>query len=118
MFEGIHASQIQGNQSNPAMGVSSGISGAANRNNQPEKKTEEKAQNPVSQELLDGLGKDMESMHNVGLQFSVHDASGRTIVKVVDKETKKLIREIPPEQVLDFAVKMQEMIGILFDKKV
>jgi flagellar protein FlaG len=118
MFEGIHASQIQGNPSNPAMGVSSGISGAVNRNVQPEKRNEEKAQNPVSQELLDGLGKDMESMHNVGLQFSVHDASGRTIVKVIDKETKELIREIPPEQVLDFAVKMQEMIGILFDKKV
>lgn len=83
------------------------------------KKIEGKAtQHQMSQELLDGLCKDMESMHNVGLEFSVHDASGRTIVKVVDKETKELIREIPPEDILDFAAKMQEMIGILFDKKV
>lgn len=119
MFEGIHATQIQTNQSSSAMGVSSVVSGDANRNFQPEKKIEGKAtQHQMSQELLDGLCKDMESMHNVGLEFSVHDASGRTIVKVVDKETKELIREIPPEDILDFAAKMQEMIGILFDKKV
>ncbi len=57
-------------------------------------------------------------MHNVGLNFSVHESTGRTIVKVIDKETEKLIREIPSEELLNMADKMGEMIGILFDKKV
>lgn len=37
------------------------------------------------------------------LQFSVDEHSGRTIIKVVDSETDKVIREIPPEHVLKLA---------------
>ena len=57
-------------------------------------------------------------MRNVGLQFSVHDTTGRTMVKVFYKETGKLIRQIPPEEFLNLANKMGGMIGIFFDKKV
>ena len=57
-------------------------------------------------------------MRNIGLRFSVHETTGQTMVKVVDKETGKLIREIPIEELLDLVDKIDEMIGILFDKKV
>ena len=40
------------------------------------------------------------------------------MVRVVDKETEKLIREIPPEEFLNLAAKLDEMVGIIFDKKV
>jgi flagellar protein FlaG len=35
------------------------------------------------------------------LQFSVDDASGRTVVTITDTETKEIIRQIPPAQVLE-----------------
>jgi flagellar protein FlaG len=35
------------------------------------------------------------------LQFSVDQASGRMIIKVTDTETNEVIRQIPPEQVLE-----------------
>lgn len=72
----------------------------------------------VSPSLLDQVRQNINIMHNVNLQFSVHKATGRTMVKVTDQDSGKLIREIPPEQVLDLAAKIDDMIGILFNKKV
>lgn len=40
---------------------------------------------------------------NRDLQFSVDEDSGRTVIKVIDSETKNLIRQIPSEQVLELA---------------
>lgn len=72
----------------------------------------------VSQAVLDAVQHDIKKMRNVTLQFSVHETTGRTVVRVVDKETEKLIREIPPEEFLNLAAKLDEMVGIIFDKKV
>jgi flagellar protein FlaG len=81
-----------------------------------ERRAEEKRQ--VTEEMLDELEQDIENMHNVGLRFSKHNDSGRTMIKVLDKENDQVIREIPAEDVLNLAAKMEEMIGILFDKEV
>ena len=79
-------------------------------------KTEKKSD--VSQALLDKLQQNISKMHNIGLQFSKHEATGRNIIKVINRDTKEVIREIPSEKVLDMAAKMDEMLGILFDKTV
>jgi flagellar protein FlaG len=34
------------------------------------------------------------------LEFSVDEQSGRTVITVVDAETREVIRQIPPEEVL------------------
>jgi flagellar protein FlaG len=52
------------------------------------------------------------------LKIQVHSGTGKTIVKVISKEDGRIIREIPPEQVLNLAAKMEEMMGFLFDAKV
>ncbi|MCJ7616219.1 MAG: flagellar protein FlaG [Desulfobacterales bacterium] len=97
---------------------------AAPRRSKPEQKAKEpeikaeKSEMKISQALLNDVQHEIQKMYNIGLQFSVHKTTGRTIVKVVDKETEKLIREIPSEDLLNLADKLDEMIGILFDKKV
>ncbi len=90
---------------------------AAPRHSKPERKAAE-PEIRISQALLNDVQHETQKMRNVGLQFSVHESTGRTMVKVVDKETEKLIREIPPEDLLNLVDKLDEMIGILFDKKV
>jgi flagellar protein FlaG len=82
--------------------------------------TEQSAESEIglSQGVLDAVQHDIRMMRDVGLHFSVHETTGRTVVRVVDKETEKLIREIPPEEFLNLAAKLDEMIGIIFDKKV
>ena len=67
--------------------------------------------------LLNQVQENLKIIHDVNFQFSVHKATGRTVVKIIDQETGKLIREIPPEQVLELAARIDEMIGILFNKK-
>ncbi|MDK2880991.1 MAG: flagellar protein FlaG [Clostridia bacterium] len=52
------------------------------------------------------------------LSFCVHKETQRLVVKVIDPDTNKVIREIPPEELLDLAVRLQEMIGLLFDKRI
>ena len=42
------------------------------------------------------------------LHFSVDENSGRTVIKVLDMETKEIIRQIPPEEALNFARKLNE----------
>ncbi|MBW1699719.1 MAG: flagellar protein FlaG [Deltaproteobacteria bacterium] len=79
---------------------------------------EKESQQKVSQEFLNELEKDIELIHHIGLQFSVHESTGRTVVKVVNKDTQKVIREVPPEKILDLAAKLEEMIGILFNERV
>ncbi len=50
-------------------------------------------------------------------EMKVHEQTHAVIVKVFNKETGELIREIPPEKTLDLVVKMMEFAGILVDEK-
>ena len=49
--------------------------------------------------------------------FGIHDATNRVTIKIVDKETKEVIKEIPPEKTLDMIAKAWELAGILVDEK-
>jgi len=42
------------------------------------------------------------------LEFSIHEKSKEIMVKVIDSETKEVIREIPPEKILDMVAAMLE----------
>jgi flagellar protein FlaG len=50
-------------------------------------------------------------------QFSYHEETNRISIKVIDDETEKVIREIPPEKTLDMIAKTLELEGILVDEK-
>jgi flagellar protein FlaG len=54
---------------------------------------------------------------NRRLDFRVDEETNRVVVKVVDTTTDKVIKEIPPEQLLQLAARIQEMIGILVDEE-
>ncbi len=49
------------------------------------------------------------------LQFSVDDESGRTIIRVIDSETKETIRVIPPEDINGIAQRLTDSSGVLFN---
>lgn len=52
------------------------------------------------------------------LEIRVDGATGKVIVKVLYKESGEVLREIPPEEMLNLAAKMEEMTGALFNKNV
>ncbi|MCR4673962.1 MAG: flagellar protein FlaG [Lachnospiraceae bacterium] len=49
--------------------------------------------------------------------FGFHDATNRVTIKIVDKDTKEVIKELPPEKTLDLIAKAWEMAGLLVDEK-
>ncbi len=49
--------------------------------------------------------------------FGIHEGTNRVTIKIVDKETKKIIKEIPPEKTLDMIAKVWEIAGILIDER-
>jgi flagellar protein FlaG len=54
----------------------------------------------------------------VALEFSVDEDVGRTIVKVVDKVTAEIIRQIPSEEMLALARSTGRLKGVLVNDKV
>ena len=55
--------------------------------------------------------------HNSEAVFGIHDATNRVTIKIVDKDTKKVLKEYPTEKTLDMIAKVWEMAGLLVDKK-
>lgn len=49
--------------------------------------------------------------------FGIHEDTNRVMIKIVDKDTKKVLKELPPEKTLDMIAKVWEMAGILIDEK-
>ncbi|MFS0872190.1 flagellar protein FlaG [Paenibacillus xylanilyticus] len=52
------------------------------------------------------------------LQISIHDRTQAIVIKVMNKETGDVIREVPSEKLLDVVAKMMELNGIIIDEKV
>lgn len=56
-------------------------------------------------------------LSNTQLKYSVDDETQRIMIKVVDKDTDKVVREIPPEETLEAIKKIWEIAGIIVDEK-
>lgn len=89
---------------------------------------DEKDENSLQQQLQqqpdpESLRKAVDDMNkkmitnNSELQFGIHEGTNRVTIKVIDKETKKVIKELPPEKTLDMIAKAWELAGILVDER-
>jgi len=50
---------------------------------------------------------------NLALQFAVDTQTGQRIVQVIDKETGELIRQVPPEELLNVMHALRALKGLL-----
>lgn len=57
------------------------------------------------------------SGQNTEVEVSFHDKTKEMIVKLVNKESKETIREIPSEKIIDMIVSLCEMAGLYIDEK-
>lgn len=65
----------------------------------------------------DKINKALQNLVSSSLEFSVDQDSGRTIVRVVDVETKDVIRQIPNEEALAIAKSLDKLQGVLIRQK-
>lgn len=49
--------------------------------------------------------------------FDVDEATGRSIVRVVNKETGEVLRQVPPEELLTLVARMEQLSGLIFNQE-
>ena len=54
-------------------------------------------------------------LFDISLRFRVEEDINRIIVTVFDKGNDEVIRQIPPEEVVQMAKRLTEMVGVLFN---
>ncbi len=74
-----------------------------------------KADNEKVKKAISEMAKNMSS--NAEAVFGIHEKTNRVTIKMVDKETKKVIKEFPPDETLDMIAKVWEIAGIMVDEK-
>lgn len=75
---------------------------------------EGQASNEQIRQSVEKINKNMSNREAI---FGVHEATNRVMIKIVDKDTKEVIKEFPPEKTLDMIAKVWEMAGIMVDEK-
>jgi len=69
--------------------------------------------------VINAAASDLERLvFNRKLQFVVDHNSHEVIVKVIDKDTDKVIKVLPPEELQRLHSNLRESIGFLFDERV
>lgn len=77
----------------------------------PEEPTAERPERPTLSQLAETakeLSKQIQGF-NTALQFNADEESGEMVVKVIDKDSKEVIRQIPPEKALELAKFLRDM---------
>ena len=71
-------------------------------------------------ETVEKLNKELKNA-DTSIEFKIHESHegglNRVSIKVVERESEKVIMEIPSEEAIEFSEKMDEITGILFDHK-
>lgn len=66
--------------------------------------------------MASDIQKNLNIIHDVRLKFSVQKDIGRVVITVTDETTGKVIREIPPAELVSFTSKFDEVVGKLFNR--
>ena len=78
---------------------------------------EEKATAASSEQVKKAVESINRSQAHTEAIFGIHEGTNRVTIKIVDKESKKAIKEYPPEKTLDMIQKLWEMAGLMVDEK-
>lgn len=69
------------------------------------------------QEAVQSMNDFAASTLNSSLNFSVDNDTGKTIVKVMDSETKEVLKQIPSEEMVAIAKAVDKLKGLLVHQK-
>lgn len=75
---------------------------------------DQQATNEQIRKAVEKLNKNMANSEAV---FGIHEDTNRVTIKIIDKTSKEVLKELPPEKTLDMIAKVWEMAGILVDEK-
>ncbi len=68
-------------------------------------------------ETIEDMNKIVETVEE-NLSFKLHEKTDRLMTQVINIETREVIKEMPPEEMLDLAARIHRMVGIIIDEEV
>ncbi|MFL2100362.1 flagellar protein FlaG [Desemzia sp. FAM 23989] len=54
---------------------------------------------------------------NTQFQYRIHEGTDRIMVKLIDTKSQDVIREIPPEKMLDLVAEIWKRVGLVIDNR-
>lgn len=85
---------------------------AAAREAEKAKQAQQTDEKPL-EEMVSDLNALVRNMHRE-LRFSVDEDSGETVIKVIDRETDEVVRQIPSEELMRLRKRLEEAAGVIF----
>lgn len=79
--------------------------------------TEEQLDKKLKDALSIANNKIKQSQPRTRCEFTYHEDMNRVSIKLIDKETDKVVKEIPPEKTIKMIEKLWEIAGLLVDEK-
>lgn len=76
-----------------------------------------KEQQTSLEQIRKAVEKLNKNLSNSEAVFGIHEDTNRVTIKIVDKNTKEVLKELPPEKTLDMIAKVWELAGILIDER-
>lgn len=110
------ASVVQTQEEDSEAGKDSSKGNDANTNQQTLNQPQPQANNEYLKKAVEEMNRKINNTNEEAI-FGVHEDTNRIMIKIVDKDTKEIIKEFPPEKTLDMIAKVWEMAGILVDEK-
>lgn len=77
-----------------------------------------------SEKLKEEVRDKVEEMNNIvdlldrDITFKLHEKTKQLMVQIIDVKTQEVIKEMPPEELLDLIARIEEMVGLIIDEKV
>jgi flagellar protein FlaG len=65
--------------------------------------------------ISDSIGVDKSMAH---ISFSKDDNTGDIVIKIIDNKTDEVIKQIPPEAIVELRKRLSDLQGLFLDKKV
>ena len=85
-----------------------------NNENTEERGKEQQRSSDKIKKAVEQLNKNMPHSEAI---FGFHDETNRVTIKIIDKDTKEVIKELPPEKTLDMIARVWELAGIMVDER-
>lgn len=89
----------------------------AETKNQKQGSDERERQSANNEKIKKAVEQLNKNLSNSEAIYGIHEESNRVTIKIIDKDSKEVIKELPPEKTLDMIAKVWELAGMLVDEK-
>ena len=68
-------------------------------------------------EAAEAFAEELDALSGHTLEIEYSEEASRFVVRIVDSQTGELVKQVPPQELLDLTQRIQEVRGMLFDEK-